>query len=181
MIKLIDILHEIEFNKILTPRRSEERDEKYIEIINKQIQQYINNGSKGDLDLYNMQITSLPDNLKVGRSLNLEDNPITFLPNNLQVGKDLYLGNTEIISLPDNLKIGGVNNSQHTIGTGTDFKSSTNLTPTQIANTIERLILEGKMKQGGVGIYPNYVHYDTRGTRARWTGVCTDIDEACFN
>ena len=80
-----------------------------------------------------------------------------------------------------NLKIGGVNNSQHTIGTGTDFRSSTNLTPTQIANTIERLILEGKMKQGGIGIYPNYVHYDTRGTKARWTEGCTDIDEACYN
>jgi hypothetical protein len=80
-----------------------------------------------------------------------------------------------------NLKIGGVTNSQHTIGTGTDFRSSTNLTPTQIANTIERLISEGKMKQGGVGIYPNYVHYDTRGTRARWTEGCTDIDEACYN
>jgi hypothetical protein len=106
MIKLIDILKEIKYNKILTPRRSEERDEKYIEIINKHIQQYIDNGSKGDLDLYNMQIKSLPDNLKVGRSLNLEDNPIAFLPNNLQVKKDLYLNNTEITSLPDNLKVG---------------------------------------------------------------------------
>jgi hypothetical protein len=106
MIKLIDILREIESNKILTPRRSEERDKKYADIINKQVQQYINNGSRGDFDLYNMQITSLPDNLKVGGSLNLEDNPITFLPNNLQVGKDLYLGNTEITSLPDNLKVG---------------------------------------------------------------------------
>ena len=64
---------------------------------------------------------------------------------------------------------------------GTDFRSSTNLTPTEIAKAIERLILEGKMKQGGIGIYPNYVHYDTRGTKARWTEGCTPIDEACYN
>ena len=80
-----------------------------------------------------------------------------------------------------NTKVGGVANSQHLVGMGADFRSSTTLTPTEVANTIENLISKGKMKQGGIGIYPNYVHYDTRGTRARWTEGCTPIDEACYN
>lgn len=80
-----------------------------------------------------------------------------------------------------NIKVGGVASSQHLVGLGTDFRSSTTLTPTQIANKIETLISQGKMKQGGIGIYPNYVHYDIRGTKARWTEGCTDIDEACYN
>lgn len=80
-----------------------------------------------------------------------------------------------------NLKVGGVTNSQHLFGMGVDFRSNTNLTQTEIAKTIERLISEGKIKQGGIGIYPNYVHYDTRGTKARWTEGCTPIDEACYN
>jgi hypothetical protein len=80
-----------------------------------------------------------------------------------------------------NIKVGGVANSQHLVGLGADFRSSSNLTPTEIANRIETLISQGKMKQGGIGIYPNYVHYDIRGTKARWSEGCTDIDEACYN
>ena len=71
MIKLLDILE----NKILVPRRSpEEREKNYSIAIQKQIQQYIKDGSEGDLDL--------------------KDTPITFLPDNLQVGRNLYLDNT---------------------------------------------------------------------------------------
>ena len=67
MIKLIDILKEIESNKILVPRRSEERKEKLINLTNEKIQQYIKNGGKGDLDLSSTPITSIPDTLvKVG-------------------------------------------------------------------------------------------------------------------
>jgi uncharacterized protein YcbK (DUF882 family) len=41
-------------------------------------------------------------------------------------------------------------------------------TPKQLAAIIEKLIAEKKMKQGGLGIYPGFVHYDVRGTKARW-------------
>ena len=105
MIKLINLLKE---NKILVPRRSpEERQKNYIISIQKQIQQYIKNGSKGYLDLRDTPITSLPDNLKVGGSLNLYNTKITSLPDNLKVGGYLDLSNTKITSLPDNLKVGG--------------------------------------------------------------------------
>ena len=105
MIKLLDLLKE---NKILVPRRSpEERQENYKFILQKQIQQYIKNGSKGNLYLSNTPITSLPDNLQVGSGLDLSDSKITSLPDNLQVGGDLDLSYTPITSLPSGLKIGG--------------------------------------------------------------------------
>ena len=43
-------------------------------------------------------------------------------------------------------------------------------TPKQVNDIIEHLILTGRMKQGGLGIYKSWVHYDTRGTKARWNG-----------
>ena len=42
------------------------------------------------------------------------------------------------------------------------------MTPKKVAQFIENLIKEGKMKQGGVGIYDTFTHYDIRGVRARW-------------
>ena len=44
-----------------------------------------------------MEITTLPDNLTVGGSLNLNGTPITSLPDNLKVGGDLH-------SLPNKIK-----------------------------------------------------------------------------
>ncbi len=105
MIKLLDILKE---NKILVPRRSpEERAKNYQIVLQKKIQQYIKDGSKGDLNLRNTPIISLPGSLNVGGALNLRNTPITSLPDNLSVGGDLYLEYTKITSLPDNLKVGG--------------------------------------------------------------------------
>jgi uncharacterized protein YcbK (DUF882 family) len=40
--------------------------------------------------------------------------------------------------------------------------------PKQIADIIERLIKEGKMKQGGLGRYKGFTHYDVRDKKARW-------------
>jgi hypothetical protein len=95
--------------KILIPRRTpEERRRNFIKATQQKIQQYIKNGSKGDLNLSNTPITSLPDNLKqVGGYLDLNNTPITSLPDNLTVGGNLYLSNTSITILPDNLTVNG--------------------------------------------------------------------------
>jgi hypothetical protein len=107
MIKLLDILKENK-TKVLVPRRSpEERQKNYQIVLQKKIQQYIKNGGKGELDLNNTPITSLPNNLSVGGDLYLYSTKITSLPDNLQVGGGLYLNDTPITSLPDNLKVGG--------------------------------------------------------------------------
>ena len=104
MIKLIDLLE----NKILVPRRSpEERSKNYLIATQKKIQQYMKDGSKGDLNLDNTPITSLPQGLTVGGSLYLRNTNITSLPQDLKVEGYLDLSNTKITSLPQNLKVGG--------------------------------------------------------------------------
>ena len=73
--------------------------------VEQKIQDYISKGGKGNLNLSNTSITSLPDNLtKVGGYLDLAGTKITSLPDNLTVGNWLDLENTPITSLPKNLK-----------------------------------------------------------------------------
>jgi hypothetical protein len=64
---------------------------------------------KGDLDLSETVITSLPNGLKIGGDLDLIDcSNLTSLPEGLEVGGDLDLENcTNLTSLPEGLKVGG--------------------------------------------------------------------------
>ena len=126
MIKLLDLLKED--NPFVPKGTPEEREKDYNRITQNKIQEYIKSGMKGDLDLSNTsitslpsnltkvggdlwlfytKITSLPDNLTVGGNLNLSDTNITSLPYNLTVGGNLNLFNTQITSLPSNLTVGG--------------------------------------------------------------------------
>jgi uncharacterized protein YcbK (DUF882 family) len=93
------------------------------------------------------------------------------LAHNLQVLRDEIGEAIHINSCyrpPDyNQKIGGAKNSQHLTASASDITCKS-FTPRQLAAKIEKLIAQGKMKQGGIGIYPGFVHYDIRGTRARW-------------
>jgi uncharacterized protein YcbK (DUF882 family) len=66
-----------------------------------------------------------------------------------------------------NAKIGGALNSFHVLGMAADIQVK-GLTPVQVAHAIELLIKEGKMKEGGIGIYKTWTHYDCRNTKARW-------------
>lgn len=66
-----------------------------------------------------------------------------------------------------NKKIGGAPKSQHTLAKAADITAKS-FTPRQLAARIEKLIKAGKMRQGGIGIYPGFVHYDVRGVKARW-------------
>ena len=103
MIKLLDILE----NKVLIPRRSkEERQKNHVIAVQKQIQQYMQQGSVGDLDLDHAPITSLPDNLVVGGYLKLRKVPIVELPKNLEVKRGLFAIGSKIKTLPDNLQVG---------------------------------------------------------------------------
>lgn len=66
-----------------------------------------------------------------------------------------------------NRAVGGAVNSTHIRGLGADFRVR-NHTPQQVAAKIEELIAAGKIPQGGLKAYNNWVHYDIRGVRARW-------------
>ena len=68
-----------------------------------------------------------------------------------------------------NANVGGVKNSFHTKGMAVDIVAH-GYTTTQLKKIIEALITEGKIKQGGIGFYPSWIHYDIRGNIARWNG-----------
>lgn len=62
---------------------------------------------------------------------------------------------------------GAVKDSQHTLGKAADF-AIPGMRPIEVGSIVLNLISQGKIKQGGVGIYRSWVHYDIRGTKARW-------------
>ena len=104
--------------------------------------------------------------------------PDEFLPNiqevanNLQILRDYLKVPVRVTgsgyrTKSHNKKVGGAKFSQHLTASGADINAD-GYTPKELAKEIEKLIKEGKMKQGGIGIYSNFVHYDIRGTKARW-------------
>ena len=66
-----------------------------------------------------------------------------------------------------NASVGGKSKSLHLTGKAVDFVI-TGYNPKQIAAELEKLIAAKKISQGGIGIYPNFTHYDIRGKKARW-------------
>lgn len=95
------------------------------------------------------------------------------LADNLQVLRDTVDTPITIISgyrSPEyNQQCGGAPLSQHLTAKAGDLKAS-GMTSDELHAVIIDLIDQGKMKQGGVGLYPTFVHYDIRGTKARWEG-----------
>lgn len=100
----------------------------------------------------------------------------TELLQNLQILRDACGKSITIISgyrSPErNKTVGGATMSQHMFANAADIQIK-DMTPQQMYDLVEKLIKEGKMKQGGLGLYPReggWIHYDTRGTKARWNG-----------
>lgn len=95
---------------------------------------------------------------------------ITELARNLQVLRDFHnkpvIINSGYRSPKHNEAVGGVPNSQHLTGRAADIRIP-GLTPTEIAQSINLLINQGKMKEGAILVYNTFVHYDTRGFRVR--------------
>lgn len=84
------------------------------------------------------------------------------------IGKPIRI-NSAYRSKEYNRRIGGVKNSMHIIGKAADLVAS-GMSARELNGVIIDLIRDGKMKEGGVGLYVSqgFVHYDIRGTRARW-------------
>jgi uncharacterized protein YcbK (DUF882 family) len=105
--------------------------------------------------------------------------PLNVLENVKQLAKQLqvlrdHTGKSVTIlsgyrSPAHNTKIGGATNSQHLYGRAADIRVS-GMTPAQVQQTIEQLIAAGKMKNGGLGRYSTFTHYDIRNNPARWNG-----------
>ena len=67
-----------------------------------------------------------------------------------------------------NKAVGGVDNSQHRLGTAADIRVS-GMTPSEIHKLACNIF-------DGVGLYDNFVHVDVRGVKARW-GKLPDITD----
>lgn len=66
-----------------------------------------------------------------------------------------------------NKSISGSEKSQHLYAKAADIRAK-NIKPVCLHTIIEGLIKVGNMKQGGLGLYDSFVHYDIRGIKARW-------------
>lgn len=82
------------------------------------------------------------------------------------IGKPIHI-NSAFRTVSYNEKVGGASKSQHLLGKAADITVN-GMTPKEVADKIEELIKAGKMKQGGLGRYNNFTHYDIRGKKARW-------------
>lgn len=94
------------------------------------------------------------------------------LADNLQVLRDyikepLLITGSGYRTESHNIKVGGAKHSQHLTASASDINAMS-YSPRRLYNVIEKLITSGDMKQGGLGRYPGFVHYDIRGTKARW-------------
>lgn len=68
-----------------------------------------------------------------------------------------------------NKSVGGAKYSQHLLGKAADIRIE-GLSPREVYGIIGELIKDGRMRQGGLGKYNSFTHYDIRGTKARWNG-----------
>lgn len=103
--------------------------------------------------------------------------PPQVLPNIEELAKNLQVLRDEIgkpirvlsgyRSPEHNQRIGGSTNSYHMKGMAADIVVP-GMAPAEIMSVIERLVSEGKMKQGGMKAYVGFLHYDIRGFSARW-------------
>lgn len=99
------------------------------------------------------------------------DPSIRKLADNLQVLRD-HVGKSVIINIayrPEwwEHQQGRSGTSQHCLGKASDIVVS-GMTPDEVADTIESLIAEDKMEEGGLGRYNTFTHFDVRGYKARW-------------
>jgi uncharacterized protein YcbK (DUF882 family) len=89
----------------------------------------------------------------------------TTLLKQLQVLRDYLGASITIISgyrAPDyNASINGASNSQHMYARAADIKVA-GKTSLEVHAAISKLIKEGKMLEGGLGVYDLFCHYDCR-------------------
>jgi len=65
-----------------------------------------------------------------------------------------------------NKVVGGVKNSLHVRGKAADIRVD-ELSPQELAKSAMEI---KEFRDGGIGIYTNFVHVDVRGRKARWRG-----------
>jgi hypothetical protein len=103
--------------------------------------------------------------------------PLVLMPNvrllatNLQVIRDtvnepIYL-NSAYRHPSYNKAVGGAEDSRHLYAEAGDLRAKT-LSPDKLSGVIKELIADGKIHDGGLGLYNSFTHYDVRPKPARW-------------
>lgn len=108
------------------------------------------------------------DGTQVPKSLHLN---MVALAQNLQiirdkVGKPIII-NSAYRTPEHNKKIGGASQSYHLTAEAGDIRVE-GMTSVALHKVILELIKEGKIHNGGLGLYDTFVHYDIRKTPKRW-------------
>ena len=83
-----------------------------------------------------------------------------------EIGEPIHI-NSGYRTKAHNKAVGGEKNSFHLKAMAADITVK-NKTPKQVKTIIEKLIKNGSMLQGGIGLYNGFVHYDVRSHKARW-------------
>ena len=100
-------------------------------------------------------------------------NNIKFLASQLQIIRDELKKPISVTSgyrsEEHNKKVGGAKNSYHVKGMAVDIKVE-GMTPIEVEKAIEKMMMEGKIMRGGIGLYKTWVHYDFRGKLVKWNG-----------
>jgi len=109
-----------------------------------------NDGSEMPLQVFN-NVIEVAENLEVIRAH--FNSPVTI--------------NSAYRSPVYNRSVGGAATSQHLSGRAADIVID-GVSPNEVADAIEFLIDMGMMKEGGLGRYDTFTHYDIRGEKARW-------------
>jgi len=109
-----------------------------------------------------------------------EDNQDEILPNIIELAEQLQIVR-DYIDLPISINIayrpkwweikqGRSGNSQHCLGKGADIVID-DFPAEDVYNLFKFLIERGDIKQGGLGKYKSFTHYDIRSSgKARWVG-----------
>lgn len=83
-----------------------------------------------------------------------------------EIGEALYISSAYRTE-SHNKAVGGARKSFHLTCQAADLSCKTK-SPRTLKKFIIKLINQGKMSQGGIGLYQGFVHYDTRGYKSRW-------------
>lgn len=96
---------------------------------------------------------------------------IIVLANNIQNVRDFLnepiLINSGYRSKEHNRIVGGVNNSQHLLGKAADIAMK-NYTSKELVLIFQNLMSKNIIKNGGLGLYNGFIHYDIRENPTRW-------------
>lgn len=85
------------------------------------------------------------------------------------IGKPITINSGYRSPFYNDVIIKGAVRSQHKLGTAADIKVD-GISAREVHGIISELIKDGRMKEGGLGKYASFTHYDIRGTKARWNG-----------